>query len=426
MNPSAERLIEHLKHSPTPYHAVEEAAATLCAAGFTELYESDVWKLQPGGKYFVRRGGAALIAFARGGEEGGIRIVASHVDSPALHLKGTKTAVCGGCTKLNVEPYGGGLYYSWLDRPLCLAGRITVLDRATNTLKTRTVQSPHRLVIPGLAIHYNRDANRALSLNAQTDLQPIAALCRDFVLSLTDDAEEQLAADLMLVSAAEPCVVGLDDALLHAPRLDDQLSVFASLSALCDTPVGRGTAMICLFDREEIGSRGRTGAGGDFLGCVLHRICEAQNKDYDSAIADAFLVSCDGVHAVHPNHPELSDPVNAPTLGAGVVIKHHAGGNYTTDAESAGVFRALLQQAGVPHADFHMRSDLPCGSTLGVILQSRFSMRSVDIGVAQLAMHSTGETVALRDYDALLSALSAFCRTDLRFDRAGGVTLCAD
>lgn len=417
------QLSEFLRASLTPFHAVETAKKLLLSAGFSELADGEIRDLESGKGYFVRRNESSLVAFRVGrilGENFGFRIVAAHTDSPALKLKYRAESATENCIRLNVEVYGGMLQYTWFDRPLKVAGRAVVKDRRTGALREVLAESGKRLVIPSVAIHFNRDANKGFAVNAQTDLQPLAGLTRGFLEEMFREIGEREGAevvesDLFAVCDQEPFLCGKKDEFLCAPRIDDLVSAFASLKALLDCEP-EGVAVAALFDNEEVGSRTAQGAGGRFLRDTLLDAAKALGMaETGRILRESFFVSCDGAHAVHPNHPELSDPTNKVLLGGGIVIKHHAGGNYTTDALSSAVFKEIARRAEVPVQDFFMRSDLPCGGTLGAISSAQLSIKSVDIGVAQLAMHSAAETVAVADCESLERGLAAFYQIPLSF-----------
>lgn len=404
------RLMDLIEAGKTPYHTVALCEKELIKAGFLRLDEGEAWQLERGGRYYVVRDGSAMVAFSVGEKSGPFRIVASHTDSPCLKIKGDKP-VCdaNGYLKWNVERYGGPLLYSWLDIPLVLAGREVRYEPETGKLTATLVESEHKSVIPSLAIHFNRDANSALSLNAQTDMQPVVSL---FASGYEGDPAV-LGRDLFLVNAASPYLAGAQDELLVSPRLDNLVSVFTSLMALAEAENDSGVSMILLADNEEVGSHTKQGADSDLLARTMSRVAQALLEDIDTLLCRSFLVSCDGAHAVHPNRPEKSDPANPVRLGGGVVIKHHAGQNYTTDGFSEAAIKAILGKAKVPYQDFYMRADMPCGSTLGAISATQVSVRSVDIGIPQLAMHSATETAAAEDCLHLYRALSAFFAADL-------------
>ncbi len=423
MNNQLNALMQYIKESPTAYHASATVARVLDAAGFVRLDEGAVWWLSAGGRYYTVRDGSALIAFSLAGRSGGFRMVASHLDSPCFAVKGEAEMEAGGCTKLNVEPYGGPLYYSYLDIPLCLAGRVMLWDEKTGTLTPKNVEAPTRLVIPSLAIHFAREANRSLALNPQTDLCPLYAVGSERLPDFSEAGKRVIAADLFLVNASEPTLVGADNRLLLSPRIDNLTSVFASLTALLDAPCETGVSLAYFADHEEVGSRTRQGAGSNFLATVLARIAEAREEVLSRMLADSLLLSCDNAHAMHPNHQDKSDPTNKTLLGGGVVIKHHANRNYTTDAASASIFSAILDKSDIPYQHFYMRSDLPCGSTLGAISSSQVSVRSVDIGIAQLAMHAATETAAAEDYLTMIRALRAFYAATIKSEADGTIHL---
>lgn len=407
-------LMQALDYSKTAYHAAACAAEKLDSKGFVRLEESEAWSLVAGGRYYVLRDGSALIAFCVGKQTGGFRIVASHLDSPCLKVKGNAVTVTGGCAKLNVERYGGGLNYSWLDIPLCLAGRVVSYEKASGRIASHLVEDEHKVIIPSLAIHFNREANGAFTLNPQVDLQPIVSLDEKFKLYLeAEKGKEILERDLFLVNAAPSYLAGFANELLVSSRIDNLTSAFASVEAL-DGGADAGVSMIYLADNEEVGSRTKQGAGSDFLRSVMSRVADAAGQAVEALLPHSFMVSCDNAHAIHPNHPEKSDPTNPVKLGGGVVIKHHANQNYTTDALSAAVFKAILKESGVPYQDFYMRADMPCGGTLGAISSSQVSIRSVDIGLPQLAMHAATETMCVQDYQYLIDALRAFFQTNIR------------
>ncbi len=407
-----DNLKEFLQYSYTAYHAVENVKAILADNGFLPLKEGEDWEIEEGGKYYLERGGCALIAFCVGNlDQLFFKIAAAHVDSPALKIKENPVMKAENCEKLNVETYGGGLWYSFLDRPLKIAGRIVAEENGV--LKCENVASDYLLTIPSVAIHQNRSANEGLALNPQVDLLPLLAAngCGEKWLSSITD-KTVLSHDLFLVNADMPYSFGVNDEYIASPRIDDLTCVYAIVEALCAHAATSGGICIgAFFDNEEIGSHTSQGAAGDFLENALRRITYALKLDENElykALAGSILVSADNAHASHPNHPEKADPTNRVQLGGGVVIKHHAGKAYTTDSLSAAIFKTICTRAGVKTQTFFNRSDVRSGSTLGVLSQSRISMLAVDIGLPQLAMHSANESFAAADYEELLTALTAF------------------
>ncbi len=393
-------LLENLQFSYTGYHAVERAIHTLTRNGFTELKESDAeWKLKAGDKRFVVRDGSSLIAFVVGQKEG-FNIVASHTDSPALKLKYNPVIESAGLKKLNVEIYGGPLNYTWFDRPLRIAGRVAV--RKNGKVEVENFVSDKNVVVPSLAVHMNRGVNNGASFNPQVDLQPLFGASGDD-LGLPQNADY----DLYAVCDQKPFLFGGKDEFFCSPRIDNLSSVFASLEAIKDCK-GVATAVVYAADNEEVGSRTKQGAGGTFLYDVCLGICKALGQDTRAAFSESMMISCDNAHATHPAHPELNDPTNKVIMGKGVVIKHHAGQNYTTDAVSSACFKTMAETVGVATQDFFMRADMPCGGTLGAISSSHLSITSVDVGIPQLAMHSTAECAAVSDYEDMIKIMTYF------------------
>lgn len=389
-------LFEFLETSYTAYQAVENAESMLQEGGFSPLSEYEHWALQAGGKYYVKRDGA-IIAFRYRGLP--LRIVASHTDSPCLKLKENAALSDEKFTRLNVEPYGGGLWYTFFDRPLRIAGRI--VREENGKLVSASYVSPYRVTLPSLAIHQNRDANEKFSPNLQKDL-PLLALGKSSAEQLFGGA---CAYDLFLVPDEKPYVWGMNGEFYSSPRIDNLSSVYLSVRALIDAKDGEGTPLVACFSAEEIGSRTYDGAASDFLRTTVMRIA---GEEFATAAARSFLVSLDNAHSVHPNHAETCDPTNQPVLGAGPVIKGHAGGAYTTGALTSAVMKKIFALADVPFQTFFNRSDARSGSTLGALSLGEIGIPSVDIGLAQLAMHSAVETAAIKDVAYLCKGLTAF------------------
>ncbi|MEG1528644.1 MAG: M18 family aminopeptidase [Clostridia bacterium] len=396
-------LMQKLHNSPTPYHAVEVCKQDLIACGYTELIEGQTWQIKPLGKYYVIKDGSGLIAFCLGDRNLGFNIFASHTDSPALKLKYNPSTKQAKQYKLNVERYGGGLNYTWFDKPLVIAGRIVYLDKVTNCVCSKLVKSDYNVVIPSLAIHLNRDANTNFAPNVQIDLQPLFA-GEDTYKAYEGELIDY---DLFLACNQEPFFAGQNGEYLVSPRLDNLTSAFASIDALKDLK-SHNVALAFMPDNEEVGSSTKQGAGGTFLVDTLRKISVLLDNDYDKMLANSFMLSCDNAHAAHPNHLEKSDTTNIATLNGGVVIKHHANQNYTTDAMSSAVIKYIAKQSNIAIQDSFSRSDVSCGSTLGAISSQQLSIRSVDIGLAQLAMHSTSETMGAYDYDKLVNLAKAY------------------
>ncbi|MDD6995756.1 MAG: M18 family aminopeptidase [Candidatus Borkfalkiaceae bacterium] len=410
-----ERLAEFLKTSYTAFHAVQNAETFLLSQGFVRLNEGEDWLAEEGGKYFVTRGGSSLIAFTVGALDSGLsfKIAASHADSPALKLKDNAVIKTEAYEKLNAECYGGGIWYSFFDRPLKIAGRIVTEE--SGTIRATTVTSDYFVTIPSVAIHQSRGVNEGFAVNAQTDLSPLYSFAEqgdDFVSSFSP--LPVIAYDLFLVNAQEPYFFGRNNEFFASPRIDNLTSVFASLNALCGVCAPEGVCVAAIFNNEETGSRSLEGAAGDFLERTLRRLTYAlkfDDEEYYKALHSSFLLSVDNAHALHPNHPEKCDPTNRPAAGGGVTVKYHADKAYVTDALSAAAIITVFKNAGVPYQKFYNRSDMRSGSTLGAISLSKVCVKSADIGIAQFAMHSACESFAVRDYSAMLRGLKAFFAT---------------
>lgn len=404
---SVNDLIKDISKSLTPFHAVNRAAERLIKSGFTKLSEDKKWNLIKGGKYFVTRNDSALIAFIVGDDR--FNIVAAHTDSPVFKIKAKASTTVADFCKLNVEAYGGGIYSTWLDRKLGIAGRIIV--KSGEGVKSVLVDAGVNVVIPNLAIHFNRSVNEGVAINVQRDMSPVIANRNVTMEELFKDKVdgEILDYDLYLYVKEEPYFYGVDDCLISASRLDDLEGAFGGVYAI-EKAKPTSTAVLALFDNEEVGSATKQGAGSTFLADVLRRISLARGdeEEYLMALSRSFMVSMDNAHGKHPNRPELSDPTNDVVLNGGVVIKHHANQNYTTDAVSSAMIKNIFNKAGVKYQDFFMRSDMRCGGTLGAISSSQLSIRSVDIGLAQWAMHSAVESAGKDDFDSLVNGLKAF------------------
>lgn len=411
-----ENLSLFLQQSYTAFHATENAIRFLEENGFTRLTETEDWDICEGGKYFVVRGGSSFIAFTVGSLDAfTFKLVASHTDSPALKLKDHAFVKTDAYGKLNAETYGGGIWYSFFDRPLKIAGRI-VTEKDGN-LVSKNVQSSYNVCIPSVAVHMNRGVNDSFSVNAQTDLEPLISLGGSeeaFLNSLSPLSP--VSYDLYLANAEEPFSFGTNGEFFASPRIDNLTSVYSSLEALIAHAESGGVCVAAALDNEEVGSRTLQGAGGDFLENTLKRIAFAlkfDENEYYKALAGSFLVSLDNAHAKHPNHPEKSDPTNSTVLGGGVVIKNHADKAYTTDASSSAVMKTIFKRAGVKYQTFYNRSDMRSGGTLGAISLGHVGVASADLGLAQLAMHSACECMAKSDYSELVNGLTAFYSSEI-------------
>ncbi len=412
---TAEELLAFIQKSPTCFHAVAAMKEMLEAEGYGELREEDRWNLEKGGKYYVTRNDSALIAFALPKEEAkGYRIMASHSDSPTFKIKeNPEMEAEGRYVKLNVERYGGMICAPWFDRPLSVAGRVVVKEGEEIVSKLVDVDRD-LLMIPNLAIHMNREVNDGYKFNAQKDMLPLYGMSSakgTFLKTVAESAgvkeEEILGHDLFLYNRQEGTVWGAEEAFVSSARLDDLQCAFSSLKGFLAGKKEKYIAVHCVLDNEEVGSGTKQGAASTFLRDVLVRINSGlgqDQEDYLRRLAGSFMVSADNAHAVHPNYGEKADPVNRPCMNEGIVIKHSANQKYCTDGVSAAVFKDLCKRAGVPFQTFTNRSDILGGSTLGNISTTQVAVNAVDIGLAQLAMHSPYETAGVKDTVYLIKA----------------------
>ena len=419
MNQNIHALKTFLDNSPSAYHAVAQTRETLEEAGYTCLCETESWELLPGGKYYVTRGGSALIAFrVPQGDPCGFMISASHTDRPTFKLK-ENGELTGKYTRLATEKYGGMLISTWLDRPLSIAGRVLV-DTPEGVCSRLVNIDKDLLLIPNVAIHMNRTVNDGYKWNPGVDTLPLAG-SEQAAGKLWEILEEAaggkiLGHDLYLYVRQKATTWGVEDAYLSAGGLDDLTCVWCCAQGFLGAGDTGAIPVLCLFDSEEVGSASVQGAASTFLEDVLRRVCDALRVNMAQLLGHSFMVSADNAHALHPNHPELSDTNNAPVMGQGVVLKFNANQSYTTDGAAAAVFRKVCQKAGVPVQTYYNRADLPGGSTLGRISLGHVSVLTADVGIAQLAMHSSYETVSTADVQALAQVMKAFYGSALAGD----------
>ncbi len=415
-------LFDFIDNSPTCFQAAAQVGRRLEENGYERLSEKCAWKIQRGKKYYVNRNNSAVIAFQipEGKQYRGFHMVAAHSDSPCFKVKEEAELTAEShYLKWNTEKYGGMILSTWLDRPLSIAGRLVV--RTGEGLQERLVQVDRDVaVIPNVAIHMNRDMNKGVEYNPQTDM---AALVGDiakegsFTALLAKEVgvqEEQiLGKDVFLYNRDKCKLLGLEEEYICGPRLDDLECVYGGIEAMVSSESQNYINMLLIFDNEEVGSGTKQGADSTFLRDVLARVKEGlalSENSYRRMLADSFLISADNAHAVHPNHPEKADPKNRPYLNGGIVVKYHGGQKYATDAWSSAVMKDICEEAGVPWQTYENRSDIAGGSTLGNILMAQVSVNTVDIGLAQLAMHSACETAGARDIGYLVRALQVFYR----------------
>jgi len=423
-------LLAFIDRSPTPYHAVAESVRRLEAAGYRALGEDEIWDLGPGDQRYLVRHEGSLIAFQIGAVSpvnGGFRIVGAHTDSPNLRIKPRPEIDVEGYRQLGVEPYGGVLLHSWLDRDLSLAGRVTL--RGAPEPRTLLIDFARPLLrIPNLAIHLQRELNqKGLKLNAQQHMVPILGLgellpLRELLVSelklrnqIEVTASDVLAFDLMAYDVQPSVVSGLQGEFIQAARLDNLASCHAGLTAL----IGAGSAalpqytrVVALYDHEEVGSRSAQGAASPLLADTLARsICAfegGESQGLERALSRSTLISVDMAHAVHPNFADRHEPQHRPVIGRGPVIKTNAGQSYASDAQTAGLFAGLCAALGIQPQHFVSRSDLACGSTIGPITAARVGIRTVDVGNPMLSMHSCREMAGTADVEPMIDVLRSF------------------
>lgn len=417
----SQQLLEFIANSPTCFHAVQAMTDILSAEGFTELKENQKWHIENGGRYFVTRNGSSLTAFTVPVQEmKGMHIIASHSDSPSFKIKENPELESEGrYIRLNVEGYGGMIRAPWFDRPLSVAGRVIVKDKAQGGFRSILVDIGRDLVmIPNLAIHMDRQINDSCKYNIQKDMLPIygdLSAKGTFMKLIADTAgvpeEEILGHDLFLYNRQKGTVWGASGEFLSCSRLDDLQCAFASLKGFLAGKRQEYLAVHCVLDNEEVGSGTKQGAASTFLYDTLTRIHTSlglSQEDYLIHLADSFMISADNAHAVHPAHTDKADPANRPYINGGIVIKFSASQKYCTDGVSAAMFRDLCQRAGVPVQTFVNRSDMVGGSTLGNISNTQVALNTVDIGLPQLAMHSPYETAGVKDTGYLIRAAEEF------------------
>jgi aspartyl aminopeptidase len=418
-----QQLLHFIARSPTPFHATEELRRQLQAAGFVRLEESERWELEPGGRYLVIRNDSSIIALTLGDSElanTGLRMVGAHTDSPCLHIKPQPRTLQQGYYQLGVEVYGSALLNPWFDRDLSIAGRITYRDSKQQLANCLINFEAPVAVIPSLAIHLDREANKSRSINAQQHLPPVLMqsdddsavdfnkllleLARQQHLDLDIEAVPDF--ELSLYDCQAPALIGLNQDFIASARLDNLLSCFIGLRALLDSADSQPKVLIC-SDHEEVGSASACGADGPFLKSVLERICP-EPESMARCINRSWLISADNAHGIHPNYADKHDANHGPLLNQGPVIKTNANQRYASNSETAGLFRLLCERAEVPLQAFVVRSDMACGSTIGPLTASNIGVRTLDIGVPTFAMHSIRELAGARDSEYLYQALKAF------------------
>ncbi|KGM98134.1 aminopeptidase [Clostridium novyi A str. 4552] len=413
----ANELLDFIYKSPTAFHAVDTIKGVLDKKGFSELKECEKWNIQKGKKYYMTKNDSAIVAFVVGNGEiykDGFKIIGGHTDSPTFRIKPNPEMTSEqSYIKLNTEVYGGPILNTWLDRPLAIAGRVTLKGENILFPETRLVNiNKPIMIIPNLAIHMNRNINQGIELNRQVDTLPVLGIINDefekenyllkaIAKELNVDYKEIIDFDLFLYEYEKGSVIGIQNEFVSSGRLDDLEAVHAALEALIQSNISKATNVLVCFDNEEVGSSTKQGADSNMLANVLERIVIALNgdrEDFFRALSKSFIISSDSAHAVHPNKGEKCDPTNRPKLNKGPAIKVAASQSYTSDSNSSSVFKALCKKVNVPVQEFVNRSDERGGSTIGPISSTHLNIRSVDIGTPLLAMHSIRELCGVDDH----------------------------
>lgn len=429
----ASALMKFVDESPSMFHAIANLAKMLSDAGFEEVRMSDAFALKKGGSYFTTNNGSAIIAWKMGSSlKNGFRIIGSHSDSPTFKIKmSPEVYVKNHFLKLNTECYGGAIVSTWFDRPLSIAGRLTLKSKNVMMPEVRLVNIDRNLlIIPNLAIHMNREVNDGFAFNKQKDTLPLLAIVNGaetktqgaFISLLAKEMgvreDDILSYDLYLYDRMPGAFVGENNEFFSLPKIDNLGMAHPSIRALIESKNCSFTQVSCVFDNEEIGSATAAGAGSPFLSDVLKRIVIAEAKIegsdedgfelFQQAIASSFLVSADQAHGLHPNYEEKNDITNFPLMNKGPVVKLSASMSYMSDAVSAAVFREVCNKAGVPCQTFVNRSDMRGGSTIGPIAMGNLNIRCVDVGNPILSMHSIRELGGVSDQEYIEKAFKQF------------------
>ena len=427
----SKELVEFIQNSPSMFHSNQSIAKILEDEGYTYLPEGSSWKLEKGGHYYTKRNNSSIIAFQIGKElsDYHFQMSAAHGDSPTFKVKSVpEVEGPGEYLRLNVEAYGGMIDSTWFDRPLSLAGRVLVEEGNKAVSKLISIDKDI-LMIPNVAIHFNRNINDGYKYNRQVDLLPLFSAGDlkkgDFDKMLAEELgvqpEQILARDLFLVNRQAPSIWGYKDEFVSSPKLDNLQCSFSTLKGFIGAENPKAVNVYCNFDNEEVGSNTKQGAMSTFLLDTLKRINTGlgfNEDDYHAAVAKSFLISADNAHACHPNHEEKTDQTNRTFMNHGIVIKEAANQKYTTDAFSQAVFKRICKKAGVPCQNFANRSDIPGGSTLGNLSNTQVSVHALDIGLPQLAMHSTYETAGSKDTLYMIQALSTYFNSNIEIEEA--------
>ncbi|HIC43586.1 MAG TPA: M18 family aminopeptidase [Sulfurimonas sp.] len=407
-------LLDFLASSPTPFHATQTMSTVLDEAGFYKLNETEVWELKKGNKYYLTRNDSSVLAFIYGENDlstEGISMVGAHTDSPCLKLKPNTIIHKKGYIQLGVEVYGGALLNPWFDRDLSLAGRVSGLNDKGELIHPLLDFKRAIALIPSLAIHLDKEANKNRCINPQTDIPPIImqsdeSISFEDILLKETGLKEILDFELMFYDTQKPAIIGFNEDFIASARLDNLLSCYVGLQALVQAPSQNSALLIC-SDHEEVGSESTSGAAGPFLEMVLKRI-ESSHEDYARMINSSLMISADNAHGVHPNFSDKHDENHAPLLNHGPVIKVNANQRYASNSQSISQFKLLCKKVDVPYQSFVSRSDMGCGSTIGPITATKIGVKTIDIGLPTFAMHSIRESAGVKDAYMLYKVLKAY------------------
>ena len=417
-------LLDLFNNSYNEYFAISNIKKLLDENGFICLLENEKYEISLGKSYYILRDGSSIIAFKvpEKLDELYFKIVASHSDSPVLKIKENPTVIENGYNKLKVEKYGGMIVSSWLDKPLGIAGRVCYKNG--NAITTRLVNFPTNLIIPNVAIHQNRDINNGFIYNPQIDLLPILGLgnndlFKELLDSTKNNEEEILSYDLSLYNKEKAVLGGINNEFIYSPKEDNLVSSYISILSLISSISYDGISLGVIFNNEEVGSSSLNGADSDFLATNLKRISKSlgfSNDELSRALVKSYLVSLDNAHAIHPNHPEMSDNKNNCLINEGVVIKHNSNMLYTSEAISSAIIKLIASKENISLQTFFNRADARGGSTLGNISLTHVSIRSVDLGIPQLAMHSNYEVMGSKDTINAYKLLKALFNSKIKIE----------
>ncbi|WP_252247635.1 M18 family aminopeptidase [Clostridium sp. ZS6] len=424
---TAKDLLNFINNSKSAFHSAHEVKSILDKEGFVEIKECDKWDLKHGGKYYVMKNESAIIGFEIGSgdiAEEGFRLIGAHTDSPGFRIKPhAEMTVEDHYVKLNTEVYGGAILSTWFDRPLSMAGRVTL--KGSNPLKPQVklvdLNKPI-LIIPSLAIHMNRTINEGYEYNKQKDTLPLLTMATDklekdgYLLKLIAESlnvkeKEIVDFDLFVYEYEKGCLFGMNEEFISAGRLDDLWMVYAGLVALLQSKSNKATKVLVALDNEEIGSLTSQGANSSLLENILERITLALGKDredFKRSLSNSVMISADLAHALHPNYIEKHDPTNRPLVGKGPVIKIAASGSYSTDSYAAAIFKQICKNVDVPCQEFVNRSDVKGGTTIGPITASKLNIPVIDMGAPLLSMHSVRELASVKDNEYTIKAFTEF------------------